>query len=121
MAALVIIVKATAGVDTRVGSTCIAVKVPEEGWRTAAGANCTTDAGAPEVGTPAVTTGTLTAVVGTTKGGTEGAKDCKVCVTVRATGYLVVAAAGATVKPAPKVAATKLTAEDNYVSCGNTD
>ena len=77
--------------------------------------------GAPEVWATALVTGTLMAVVGTTKGGTEGATDCKVCVTVGATSYPVGAAAGATVKPAPKVAATKLTAEDNYVSCGNTD
>ena len=79
------------------------------------------DAGAPEVWAPAIATGTLMAVVGTTKGGTEDATDCKVCGTVGATGYPAGAAAGTAVTPAPKVAATELTAEGNYVGCGDTD
>ena len=79
------------------------------------------DAGAPEVWAPAVATGTLTAVVGTTKGSTEDATGCKVCGTVGATGCPAGVAAGTAVTPAPKVAATKLTAEGNYMSCGNTD
>ena len=79
------------------------------------------DAGAPEVWAPAVATGTLTAVVDTTEGGTDNATGCKVCGIVGATGYPAGAAAGATVTPALKVAATELTAEGNYVGCGNTD
>ena len=61
------------------------------------------------------------AVVSTTEGGADNATCCKVCGIVGATGYPAGAAAGMTVTPAPKVAATKLTAEGNYVGCGDTD
>ena len=61
-------------------------------------------------------TGTLTAVVGTTEGGTDDATCCKMCGIVGATGYPAGAVAGVTVTPA-----TELTAEGNYVGCGDTD
>ena len=79
------------------------------------------DAGAPEVWAPAIATGTLTAVGGTTEGGADDATGCKVCGIVGVTGYPAGATAGMTVTPAPKVAATELTAEGNYVGCGDTD
>ena len=43
------------------------------------------------------------------------------CGIVGATGYPAGAAAGTTITPAPKVAATELTAEGNHVGCGDID